>query len=749
MSAVPQHNDLIEQARRLLHHRRYADAQRLITNALTLAPGNVEALTLHAQLALHAGRLDAAMAAIGTAAQLAPEAPAVHYTLGRIHKARGELALAIECYRRAAQLDPANPDVLTSFGIALRALGRTEDAVAAYRQALSLKPGHVLASTNLANALDALGDCSAGAALRATANQSMMRAVGAMHRRALELVAAGKPRAALLLLQEVLARAPNPLIYLWAAGLASDCGELSLGLAIVDRLLEIEPQNAAGLRLGCLFAVGAGLTERLPRYAEPLMRPAPSDEVLLLSRLALPAIQDSRDSIAATRAAYGAALDELFQRDLRITDPGAMVGVQSFFLAYHGECDRELQIKAARLYAKALPSLQFVAPHCQAAARRPGRIRIGFLSRYFCWHSIGKTSRGLIEHFDRERFEVYVLRVVPSTSDDTTVQIRGAADHYLEVSGDLAALEPTHRQLAALELDVLFYQDIGMDPLPYFLAFARLAPLQCVSYGHPNTTGVPAVDYFISNDLYETAESAGHYSERLALLHDLPTLAYYYRPQPPQELAGRAALGLPEDATLYVCPQTLFKIHPDFDALLKAILERDPRGRLVLIRASLAQWNDALLARFRRHMPEVVERILFLPALPGEKFMQMLALSDVMLDPLHFNGMNSSLEALAVGLPVVTLPTRLQRGRHTRAMYLKMGISDCLAGSEQEYVDIAVRLGTQPELRHQLQQRILSRNHVLYEDRAVVREFERFFTGTVAAVAAANGAASGSPMNTP
>jgi len=88
--------------------------------------------------------------------------------------------------------------------------------------------------------------------------------------------------------------------------------------------------------------------------------------------------------------------------------------------------------------------------------------------------------------------------------------------------------------------------------------------------------------------------------------------------------------------------------------------------------------------------------------------------------------MNSSLEALAVGLPVVTLPTQLQRGRHTRAMYLKMGIADCIAGSEDEYVDIAVRLGTDAEYRRGIHERILEVTPLLFED-IRVREFERFF----------------------
>jgi len=240
------------------------------------------------------------------------------------------------------------------------------------------------------------------------------------------------------------------------------------------------------------------------------------------------------------------------------------------------------------------------------------------------------------------------------------------------------------------------------------------------------------MDYFVSNDLYETAGSAEHYSERLFALRDLPTLAYYYRPPVPTRPASRAELGLPDDATIYLCPQVLFKLHPDFDNLIAGILQRDPHGRVVLIRGAHSEWNEKLAARLQRHLPQSNDRIVFIPAVPPAQFMRLLASCDVMLDTPHFNGMNSSLEALAVGLPVVTLPTQLQRGRHTRAMYLKMEIADCIAASEDDYIEIAVRLGTDAEYRRRIHERILEHNSLLFEDMRVVREFERFFLEALA-----------------
>jgi predicted O-linked N-acetylglucosamine transferase (SPINDLY family) len=243
------------------------------------------------------------------------------------------------------------------------------------------------------------------------------------------------------------------------------------------------------------------------------------------------------------------------------------------------------------------------------------------------------------------------------------------------------------------------------------------------------------MDYFISNDLFEIEDARDHYSEKLVLLRDLGTLAYYYRPRISEPRKDREAFGLPSDTHLYICPQTLFKFHPDFDTILGNILRADPVGRLILIEGKFPHWTELLKRRFARTLSDVLNRILWLPAQKDDDFINLLAVCDVMLDTPHFNGMNTSLEAFAVGTPVITLPTILQRGRHTLGMYKKMGIVDCIAGSPEDYVKIAVRIGTDPPYQRALRDRILAASSALYEDNRVIQEFERFFTEAVARTA--------------
>jgi predicted O-linked N-acetylglucosamine transferase (SPINDLY family) len=152
--------------------------------------------------------------------------------------------------------------------------------------------------------------------------------------------------------------------------------------------------------------------------------------------------------------------------------------------------------------------------------------------------------------------------------DEVARGIRQSADEYVVLP---AHVRRARQMIAERQLDILFYTDIGMDSYSYSLAFHRLAPVQCVTWGHPVTTGIPNIDYFLSSVLLEPDDADGHYTEHLVRLRGLPS--YYYRPALPLQTRDRAYFALPADGHLYLCPQSLFKFHPDFDVLLGAILD--------------------------------------------------------------------------------------------------------------------------------------------------------------------------------
>jgi predicted O-linked N-acetylglucosamine transferase (SPINDLY family) len=350
---------------------------------------------------------------------------------------------------------------------------------------------------------------------------------------------------------------------------------------------------------------------------------------------------------------------------------------------------------------------------------------VGFVSRFFCNHTIGRFMRGLMANLSRDRFTVTVFSVGPY-DDPVSRLIRQQADDYVVLPHNLPAVRAL---LAGRQLDVLFYSDIGMDQVTFALAFSRLAPVQCVTWGHPVTTGIPAIDYFLSAQDLEPDDAAGHYSERLVRLKHLPT--YYYQPRLTGPARPRAAFGLPADRNLYVCPQTLFKLHPHFDSFLAGILVADPRAHLVFSTSRHKHWRQLLEARLRRTLPGAGERLQFVPPQPHEDFLQLLAAADVILDPIHFGGGNTTYEALALGTPIVTLPGQFMRGRVTYACYRQMGVLDCVARDREDYVRLAVRLAAEPDWRAAVQERIAATRGVLYENSDAVREIEQFLVEAV------------------
>ena len=189
----------------------------------------------------------------------------------------------------------------------------------------------------------------------------------------------------------------------------------------------------------------------------------------------------------------------------------------------------------------------------------------------------------------------------------------------------------------------------------------------------------------------------------------------------------REHFGLPADRNIYLCAQHLGKIHGDFDRMLADILRRDGRGIVVLTADRFGQLAAKLRQRFAAVMPVVSDRICFLPRQSHHDYLALLAAADVLLDPPHFGGVNSTYDGLSLGKPVVTMPSGFHRGRYTYGCYRKMGMTECIATDREDYVARAVALGTDADYRRMIEGRIREASRVLFEDHEAVSEHERLF----------------------
>jgi len=190
----------------------------------------------------------------------------------------------------------------------------------------------------------------------------------------------------------------------------------------------------------------------------------------------------------------------------------------------------------------------------------------------------------------------------------------------------------------------------------------------------------------------------------------------------------REEFGIAADAHLYLCAQQLGKFHPDFDPIMADILRRDKHGVIAVTEDRHGKAAAVLLRRrFADTMPDVADRIIFFEFQPTASYLSLVVAADVLLDPLHFCGANTTYDGFSLSKPIVTLPSQFRRGRYTLGCYRVMGIDDCIASDPRHYVDIAVALGTDAAWRREIAQKIARASPALFEDLAAVREHERIF----------------------
>jgi len=629
----------------------------------------------------------------------------------------------VAVFHRALEIQPNSPEAHNNLGNAYRAQSKFSEAVASFRQAIRIQPAYLGAWNNLGLTFQEQGQFA-----EAMESFSAALRIHPDHPESLFFLGnvlrdQGRLEEAMVHYQQALRRNPNHLDALLNLGrMLKERGRIDESVECYQRLLQVDPNHAeAHHQLGNSLKE-RGRFEEAVRCYDRSLEIEPSVLVRYTRAIALPVIYSSIDELRRCRERLTEALGEMLREGIDI-DPMEVSLPSNFYLAYQGENDRQIQEMIARLCAACSRDFTQNRSKDQSSDEK---IRIGFLSSYLRDHTIGLFWRGLITNLCRSKFSVTVF-ALEQFEDSTAHQIEKDADQYIRLArGDV---QMARERIVEKELDILFYTDIGMNPMIYALALLRMAPVQCVTWGHPVTTGLPTMDYFISSKLLEIDEAEDHYTEELVRLETLGI--HYFRPQFPMPRKQRSDFGLPDEKNLYACLQSAFKFHPEYDELLANILRSDPNGVVVLTDGMQPHWGELLKQRFQKSMPDVAKRIMFLPWQNHDDYMRLNHVVDVLLLPPQFGGGRTSYEALSLGVPIVTLPSRLLRGRITYALYRQLGVLDCVAETPEEYVNIAVRLGRDADYRAAIGEKILANSDRLFEDTESVRELERFFQQAV------------------
>lgn len=692
MSGMSQDSTVaLQEAMALYRAGRIDDAEHAFLAILTAASQCFEAMHGLSLVCIQQDRRGDARAWIERALTIAPLHPGLHYTLGVMAQEDGDTARAMQAFSQASTLKPDFLQAWNNLGLALGDLGRFDEAAEAFQAALRINPDYDAALRNLGNLAFSRGAWGTAVACLRRLFALTPRAMAVCRQLARTLIELREWAEARDVLQDLAEEVlhDEEMAHL----LAHACCEMN-DVASARRYLAQRADFAPGdLRA----RIGAELT--------------------------VPRIHASVASIVESRLCFEQGLRRLLVDvdDSMFDAPSRIAAAQwsNFYLGYQGEDDRDLQILygnlLCRLLAPAMPALP------RLATPRPGqRIRVGFASCFFRDCTVGHYFRSWITDLDPARFEVSVF-ILGGSEDSLSDELRAHAAYCQRID---APLPEAAQAIVAAQLDILVYPELGMNGRTFALASQRLAPVQCAAWGHPVTTGLPSIDVFLSSALMEPGDGTCHYSERLLLLPGLGTR--YRRPEVATTLT-RGDLGLPEDKRLYFYPHALFKIHPEDDAAVARVLAGDPDGMLVVC-ADPNRWiTEAYLSRLHAALQAhgvQQNRIHRLPYLPRPVYLQANRLCDMMLDTCRWSGGNTSLDALAAGLPIISRRGRFMRARQSAGLLDTIGLGDLVAQDEDAFVSTALALARDHARRTALRRRIIRSVGQIFDDARPIRALE-------------------------
>ncbi len=431
-----------------------------------------------------------------------------------------------------------------------------------------------------------------------------------------------------------------------------------------------------------------------------IVRQVRSDELFanLRYQSLCPAVMPSVQAIDHYRSNLSNTLDNALQHRWKLKVDELFVSncEPPFYLSFHGQNDLPLKNRYGELFSRSLPMIREPAfgkekPHA-AVIVTPGHEGI-FM----------RSVIPMLNGFSHNELKVTVLCPRSSLSV-IRKQVHSQAIEFSPIAGRITN---TMTQLQQAGFDLIYYHEIGSDPVNYFLPYFRLAPIQCTTWGIQVTSGIPAMDYYLSSQWTETEQAQQHYSEKLVLLNSL--LKYQARPEITKQVKSR---------------QNLAKIHPHFDAAMAGILRVDSAALIILVEWPTAEAGRQLWQRFHKSHPDVSNRLKVLPHLHQQDYYSLIKCADILLDPFYFTGVNCTFDAFPFNKILVTLPGEFQRGRFTFGCYQRMDIFDAVANSPTDYISKAVSFATNPSLREDLETRLGERTEILFEDSLIPAELE-------------------------
>jgi predicted O-linked N-acetylglucosamine transferase (SPINDLY family) len=592
---------------------------------------------------------------------------------------------AVTMLTKASRLKPNESDVFNNLGLGYLYTNNPASAVPCLRKALTLSPNNEKAHANLAGAFLAL--------------KKFPEAEEAL-RRSIELRDNAQAR------------------YYLGVALETEF-QFVRAQAEYDEAIKIEPANyQANLAAARLAELLCDIPRARKHYAT-VVNSSNAAWIAISAAVVIAPVARDIEQIEQARLDIEYNLKHLLTNLApQPTLTGATLAVRGlFYFAYDTVNVRPIMELISRVFRHVYPLLSYQAP--STTARKEGqRPRIGFYSAYVdvighpIGNSVGRTIVPFSQQFDGECHLITIEQ--PGSNAKLSAFAEFSGKRTVLPSNLLAA----QSAIANLNLDVLVYLDIGMEPVSYLLGHARLARTQVVLGGHPITTGISTIDYYLSPSICETEDSSEHYTEKLVRLASCGF--NLIEPPMPSVWKQREELNLPPEGPLYVCPMKLQKMHPSFDRAIAQILEADPAGHVVFIHDHMVpSWSEIFWERLKRIIKteSCRQRVIFLPWLQNRHdFLSLNAVASVVLDPFNFGIGTTSAFTFGVGTPIVTLPSPYLRGRVGYMFCKLLEVEECIATDEAHYVETAVKIANDTSLRQTLADRIRANRDRLFNN---------------------------------
>lgn len=686
-----------------------------------------------------------------------------YYSMGLIQEGLGNYTIARQFYQKAIKLDEKFVNPYLNLGNLLVASEQLSEAESIYRQALSVAPKMFAIHANLGNILMELENFSEAKEYYQRSLKLQPNEPDIIHKLKMALRLQENPKEAHWLLgqtalkknkydraiahfQKYLENYPDDIdCFFFVAFCYDRINKFDKVVDTLKRGMEYHPDKSLFYIRLSLTLQKMGYTKEAQKYVDRAAELFPDNLAVQLQRQQiLPIIYNSKDEIDWYRDRFVKNLDRLLETTPLDDEEGKKNGLMgisnttNFYLNYQGKDDLELHKKYGQLVARVMAANypDLVKPLSIPPLGDGEKIRVGYVCSCFRLHSVSKLFLGWLENHDKEKFEINCY-YADFRVDQITAKYKLASKSFYHnpISWNQIDRELKFfcEKIFADKLHVLVFLDIGMLALIHAIAGLRLAPIQCQTWAHPITSGIPTIDYFLSSDLMEPENAQSHYAETLIRLPNLGVC--YTKPSLPKNRKQRSDFQLPEEAIIYLCCQSIFKYLPQYDYIFAAIAKEVPTAKFAFLSRSEAgvmeQFKGRLQKAFAQFDLDSEQHCIMLPKLNFSDYLNLNLVSDIFLDSFAWSGGVTTMEATACNLPVVTCPGEFMRGRHAYGILRMLGVRETIAADEKEYIEIAVRLGKNPDLRKSIVEKIKNNHSRLYGDLTCVRAVEEFYQRVV------------------